>query len=127
MTERMRLNSIKIEVKPFKKSMEETIEAVKRLENGEKIRLNKIVFNDIETLRKILTKERMRVLHYIKYEKPKSIYELAKNLNRNWRLVSEDVELLSSLGLIRLEKIKEPKKTIKPIVNFSRMNIGVVI
>ena len=41
MTERLKVNSIKIEVKPFKKSMEETIAAVRRLEKGEKIRVAK--------------------------------------------------------------------------------------
>ena len=121
------INSIKIEVKPFEESMNETIEVVKRIEKGEKIKLNKIVFNDVETLRSILTTERVRVLHCIKEKKPKSIYELAKMLDRNWRLVAKDVELLSNLGIVKLEKKEKPKEIIRPIVNFNKMNINVAI
>ena len=120
-------NSIKIEVRPFEESMNETIEVVKRIEKGEKIKLNKIVFNDVETLRSILTTERVRVLHCIKEKKPKSIYELAKMLDRNWRLVAKDVELLSNLGIVKLEKKEKPKEVIRPIVNFNKMNINVAI
>ena len=123
----IKMTSIKIEIKTFVESMEETIEAVKRLEKGEKVRLNKLVFNDIETFRKILTKERMRILSYIKYKKPNSIYELAKGLDRDWRLVSNDVSLLNSLGLVKLEKKKEQREAIKPTVNFSRMDIRIAI
>jgi len=123
----IKMTSIKIEIKPFVESMEETIEAVKRLEKGEKVKLNKLVFNDIETFRKILTKERMRILSYIKYKKPNSIYELAKGLDRDWRLVSNDVSLLNSLGLVKLEKKKEQREAIKPTVNFSRMDIRIAI
>ena len=121
------VNSIKIEVRPFEESMNETIEVVKRIEKGEKIKLNKIVFNDVETLRSILTTERVRVLHCIKEKKPKSIYELAKMLDRNWRLVAKDVELLSNLGIVKLEKKEKPKEIIRPIVNFNKMNINVAI
>ena len=88
------VNSIRIEVKPFEESMNETIDIVRRIEKGEKIKLNKIVFNDIETLRSILTTERVRVLHCIKEKKPKSIYELAKITNREYKSVYDDVEVL---------------------------------
>lgn len=121
------VNSIKIEVKPFEESMNETINVIRRIEKGEKIRLKKIVFNNVETLRSILTTERVRVLHCIKEKKPKSIYELAKMLDRNWRLVAKDVELLSNLGIVKLEKSEKPKEAIRPIVNFSKMNINVAI
>ena len=118
---------MKIEVRPFEESMNETIEVVKRIEKGEKIKLNKIVFNDVETLRSILTTERVRVLHCIKEKKPKSIYELAKMLDRNWGLVAKDIELLSNLGIVKLEKKEKPKEIIRPIVNFNKMNINVAI
>jgi len=121
------VNSIRIEVKPFEESMNETIDVVRRIEKGEKIKLNKIVFNNVETLRSILTTERVRVLHCIKEKKPKSIYELAKMLDRNWRLVAKDVELLSNLGIVKLEKREKPKEVIRPIVNFNKMDINVTI
>jgi len=64
---------------------------------------------------------------YIKEKKPKSIYELAKMLDRNWRLVAKDVELLSNLGIVKLEKREKPKEVIRPIVNFNKMDINVTI
>ena len=121
------INSVQIEIKSFKDSMKDLKESFKKIERGETIKEKKIVFKDLDTLRSILTKERIRLLHCIRFKHPESIYELAKNLDRNWRLVSEDVKLLSNVGLITLEKKTEPREIIKPIVNFGKMNIGIMI
>ena len=124
---RIVVNSVQIEIKSFKDSMKDLKTSLKKIEKGETVIEKKIVFKDLDTLRSILTKERMRLLHCIRIKKPESIYELAKNLDRNWRLVSEDVKLLGNVGLITLEKKIKPKEIIKPIVNFEKMDIGIMI
>jgi len=124
---RIAINSVQIEIKSFKDSMKDLRNSLKRIEEGEDVKERKIVFNDLSTLRSILTKERMRLLHCIRFKKPESIYELAKNLDRNWGLVAKDVELLNNVGLVKLEKQTKPREIIRPIVNFGKMNIGIMI
>tara|TARA_Y100000310_G_C20563064_1_gene754037 strand:- start:450 stop:851 length:402 start_codon:yes stop_codon:yes gene_type:complete len=124
---RIAVSSVQIEVKNFKGSMKDLGDSLKKIEKGEDIRERRIVFDDLDTLRSILTKERMRLLHCIRIQKPDSIYELAKDLERNWRLVSKDVELLNNAGLVKLEKKIKPREAIKPTVNFEKMNIGIMI
>ena len=57
-------------------------------------------FEGLTALRQLLTKEKARVLHVIKHHKPKSIYELAKKLGRNFKAVNDDVKLLERFGFI---------------------------
>ena len=47
-------------------------------------------FEGISALRQILSNEKARILHTIKYQKPRSIYHLAKLLGRNFKPVFDD-------------------------------------
>ncbi len=64
--------------------------------------------SDILALRQLLSKEKARILYFIKAEKPQSMYELAKKLNRGFKSVSDDVKLLEKFGFVKLivEKTK---------------------
>ncbi|MCK5609184.1 hypothetical protein KAR91_45340 [Candidatus Pacearchaeota archaeon] len=61
-------------------------------------------FTDILALRQLLTKEKSRMLHAIKVERPKSIYDLAKKLGRGFKSVNDDVKLLHRFGFVDLVK-----------------------
>ncbi len=65
-------------------------------------------FSGMLALRQLLSNEKARILDAIKNSKPKSIYELAKKLNRGFKSVNDDIKLLERFGLIELveEKIK---------------------
>jgi predicted transcriptional regulator len=65
-------------------------------------------FSGIQALRQLLSNEKARVLNVIKTEKPGSIYELAKKLNRGFKSVMDDIKLLERFGFIELiaEKTK---------------------
>ena len=56
-------------------------------------------FEGLSALRRLLSNERARLLHVIKTEEPKSIYELAKKLSRDFKTVNEDIKLLERFGL----------------------------
>ncbi len=66
-------------------------------------------FSSLAAVRQILSNEKARILHVIKNEKPKSIYNLAKKLGRSFKAVNDDVKLLERFGFIELleEKTKE--------------------
>ena len=65
-------------------------------------------FSGILALRQLLTNEKARILYVIKTQKPISIYDLAKKLNRGFKSVNDDIKLLERFGFIELtaEKTK---------------------
>ena len=65
-------------------------------------------FEGILALRQLLNNEKARILHVIKNQKPKSIYDLAKKLGRGFKSVNDDIKLLERFGFIELieEKTK---------------------
>jgi len=69
-------------------------------------------YSGVLILRQILSKEKARILHVIKTQKPKSIYDLAKKLGRSFKSVNDDIKLLDRFGFIDLieEKTKNRKR-----------------
>ncbi len=65
-------------------------------------------FSGVLALRQLLSNEKARILHVIKTENPKSIYNLAKKLGRGFKSVNDDLKLLERFGFIELieEKTK---------------------
>ncbi len=65
-------------------------------------------FDGLSSLKKLLSKEKAKILDVVKYKKPGSIYALAKTLNRPFKAVFDDVKLLERFGFIELiaEKTK---------------------
>ena len=90
---------IKVVVRPMEEDLEEIVDAFKRVERGEEFHEEKIVVESLDVLRKILTPERIRILQVIKNERPGSIYELAKLLDRDRAAVVRDLEYLQQIGL----------------------------
>ncbi len=84
-----------------------------------KIRVNK---DDLDLVRKILTEERLRLIQVIKERNPKSIYELARILNRNRSSVMRDLKHLRSIGLIEFDDSGKRNRK-KPIVRYEEINI----
>jgi predicted transcriptional regulator len=74
-------------------------------------------FSGTLVLRQLLSNEKARILHVIKTKKPKSIYDLAKILNRGFKSVNDDIKFLQRFGFIDLveEKTKN-RKRYKPVI-----------
>ncbi|MCK4647614.1 ArsR family transcriptional regulator [Candidatus Pacearchaeota archaeon] len=68
-------------------------------------------FSGILALRQLLSNEKARILHVIKTQKPQSIYELAKKLERGFKSVNDDVKLLERFGFIELIEEKTKNRT----------------
>ncbi len=63
-------------------------------------------FSGISTLRQLLSNEKARILHVIKTQEPKSIYDLAKKLNRGFKSVNDDIKLLERFGFLDIVEEK---------------------
>ena len=85
-------------------------------------------FDGLEALRKLLTKEKARMLDTIKYKNPGSIYELAKMLRRPFKAVSDDVKLLERFGFVDFvaEKTKNRIRH-RPAIVVDSMTIKLII
>ncbi len=74
------------------------------------MRYEKLVFDSYEAFRKVMTPERLKILHVIREKEPKSVYELAKILDRDRRNIIKDLEMLEMLGLVEFEEEKHGKR-----------------
>ena len=85
-----------------------TFSVFKKIKNSKK----DYDFSGILALRQLLSNEKARILHVIKTQKPKSIYDLAKKLERGFKSVNDDIKLLERFGFIELieEKTKNRKR-----------------
>ena len=82
-------------------------------------------FSGIFALRQLLSNEKARILHTIKEQKPNSIYELAKKLNRGFKSVSDDLKLLERFGFVEFVHEKTKKRVRhKPLIVVDKIIIN---
>jgi predicted transcriptional regulator len=74
--------------------------------SNKEISKNEYNFDGLDSLRRLLSKEKARLLDAIKYKKPGSIYELAKLLGRPFKATFDDVKLLERFGFVEMIKEK---------------------
>lgn len=67
-------------------------------------------FEGLSALRRLLSNEKARLLHIIKTKNPKSMYELAKMLKRDFKSVIQDIKLLERFGFIDMISEKTGKR-----------------
>ncbi len=124
----MNVRDLKITIKDRKQVFKEAAKAFEKIRKREKmVPHHELSFQNIETLRKILTDKRIELLQIIKAENPESIYELAQLVHRDLKSVHTDVEVLAELGLVSLEEQHDERKRVRPIVDFDRINVEIAI
>ena len=85
-------------------------------------------FSDIVLLRSLLSNEKARILYALKKEKPKSIYFLAKILERDFKSVRDDLKILERFGFIEFHASKTGKrKALTPVLTIDSLQIIVNI
>lgn len=124
----MKVRNIKISIKSEGELFNEVKDVWEKLEKGEKGKKHEgISFESFETMRKVLTEERLRILKVIKKDHPQSIYELAKILHRDIKNTFNDVQFLAQAGLIELKKTKDGREKTTPIVNYDKILLEIPV
>jgi predicted transcriptional regulator len=97
---------IKIEIRDEKGSAHEFIDAWHKAEKGgtPEEPINRVYFQNLETLLKILTPRRLELLKVVHDKNDTSIRALAGFLKRDYKNVYQDVKSLEAVGLIITEK-----------------------
>lgn len=104
----MRVRRIKIGIRRPEESMKEAKEVARRLKTGEKLpeRGEELYFTDLVTLRKALSPKRLELLWAIVEHTPHSVRELAGQVRRDIKNVSQDLAFLARLGLVELKETR---------------------
>ena len=99
------MKTMRIQIKDRKEFRDELLEAARKIDRGEKFKAVKgNYFESLEAVRNVLTEKRLEVWRTIRDRKPQSISELAKILDRGFRIVHSDVRLLEAVGLVALKE-----------------------
>lgn len=118
----MKTRKVRIIIKStsqLKKEMLDAFHGKKRAVQSDDI----LVFNGAEAFTKILTANRLDILIYLTNNRPKSIYELAKNLGRDFKNVYTDIKKLSELGLIHLEDSGDVRGGLIPKAKYNEIDL----
>lgn len=100
----MKIKKVIVEIRPLKESLKEFAEVFGKAKRSEAVIPKRGVgFSNVDSFRKFFSRKRLELLSVIKHQKPKSIYGLAKLVNRGYKNVHDDVKLLEELGLITRE------------------------
>ncbi|MBU2576800.1 MAG: HTH domain-containing protein [Nanoarchaeota archaeon] len=85
-------------------------------------------FSDIKLLRNLLSNEKSRILYVLKSKNPRSIYELAKILGRDFKSVREDIKVLERFGFIEFHAEKTGnRESLKPVLVIDSLQIQIEI
>lgn len=78
-----------------------------------------LLFESLNGFRNFMTLQKLELLAVISSANPKSVYELAKMVNRAIATVQKDCNVLASSGFIILEKEKGGRKNLAPRLKFN--------
>jgi predicted transcriptional regulator len=121
----MKSNNLKIIIKPRNQLKKEFVAAMK----GQKKIIqpeNEVVFSSVKSFMRILTKNRVEILIYLNHHSPKSIYDLAKGLGRDFKNVHSDIKKLANLDLITIEKSGNSRGGLIPKSKYTGLELSLV-
>jgi predicted transcriptional regulator len=122
--------TLKIRIKSVAEALDDFREAFKRAEAGRQARRrNGVYFTSIEAARTLLTPNRLALLRAVRAERPRSMYELARILDRDPKNVQEDVRLLETYGLIRVTdaRVSGKRRVRVPEAVFDEIELKIAI
>ena len=124
----MKVKNIVIEVKSVEDTLKEVKGVMEKIKEGKSVKKKKsISFNNIDTMRKVLTNRRLELIKAIKKYKPKSIYQLAKIVKRDSKSVNTDLKILSNLGMMDLKSKEKGRENIVPSVDYEKIDVAIAI
>ena len=121
-----KIKRINVVIEDLDKLFEKSKAEFKKLEQGKLKKSIDVLSLSEEEYRNLFSKKRLDIIKALRYKKFISIYELAKELDRSYKNVYDDVNLLLELGII--EKT-EDKKTHKDnyYVDFDRITVEIPV
>ena len=99
----MALKTIRVRIKSVDDALDDAISVMRAIQAKKTVRKQHgEYFESLEAVRAALTETRLALLRLIRKRKPKSVAELARIAQRDFKAVYRDVEALRDLGLIEV-------------------------
>lgn len=86
-----------------------------------------LYFETVAELRRTLTNKRLDLLLAITQHNPGSVRELANHVGRDYKNVSEDIDLLKQLGLVELEEREGRGGPKAPTVPYDEIQVTIAL
>ena len=124
--EKIKIKKINVVIENLNKFFAKSKEKFKKLEEGKLKKSVDVLSLSEDEYRNLFSKKRLDLIKALKHKKYISIYELAKELDRSYKNVYDDVNLLLELNII--EKT-ENKKTHKDnyYVDFDKIAVEIPV
>lgn len=122
--------TLKITIKTVSEALDDVRGAFKAAASGRRVRRRDgVYFTSIEAARNLLTPNRLALLRAVRSDRPGSIYELAKLVNRDLKNVHDDLRLLARYGLVRMANGKGSgkRKVRVPHAVFDQIELKIAI
>ncbi|MBI1935841.1 hypothetical protein HYS31_05360 [Candidatus Woesearchaeota archaeon] len=124
----MKIKNIAVEIKSVEDTLKEAKGVMEKLKEGKSVsKKESISFSNIDIMRKALTNKRLELIKAIKRYKPKSIYQLAKIVERDSKSVNADLKLLNNLGMVDLKPQERGRENIVPRVEYQKIDVAIPI
>ncbi len=120
----MKMSKALLIVEPTKTALDRFAAVLKRPSKTKYKGYTIISFPTFETLGRVITGARLELLVTIRIQKPASIQELARMVERDYKNVYTDVKFLAEYGLIELKE-SGARKPALPIAKYSEFLIAV--
>ena len=118
----MKLKKAKVIIRNINEIKSDWKKALKGQKKGIQ-KSDEIIFTSLETAARVLSKARIEILQSIVKDKPRSIYELAKTLEKDFKNVHTDVKFLCDIGFIELQESADSRSGLRPIARFSGIEL----
>lgn len=124
--EKIKIKKINVIIEDLDRFFDKSKKEFKKLEKGKLRKSIDVLSLSEDEYRNLFSEKRLDIIKALRHKKFISIYELAKELNRAYKNVYDDVNLLLELGII--EKT-EDKKTHKDnyYVDFDKINVEIPV
>lgn len=125
----MKIKDIKVEIKPLNEVLKDAAEVMNKIKKNEYAMPKKgLSFGTVESFRQFFTPKRLELMQVIKHKRPKSLYELAKLVNRDFKSVVVDIKILEECGIIDTKKV--PVKggyKVTPIFDYDKLSVDIAM
>ena len=124
--EKIKIKKINVVIENLDSFFNKSKEEFRKLEEGKLKKSVDVLSLSEDEYRNLFSKKRLDIIKALRNKKFISIYELAKELDRPYKNVYDDVNLLLELGVIEKD---EDKKTHKDnyYVDFDKINVEIPV
>jgi predicted transcriptional regulator len=124
----MKVKRLKVGVRPLEEGLSEFKKTLKAIKAGRKItKRTGVYFISVEAMRQVLTEPRLALLHAIRTQRPRSLAELAKLVQRDFKNVRADVKVLSDLGLVEAKTGPRLRDAVTLSVPYQRIQFEIAV